>query len=58
MERDVKTYPPSQEELLEPCCEHCRADIEREPDKALLIKEKCLFETRLTDDTGGGLSWD
>lgn len=46
-------------EHVEPCCESCRHEIEQEPQKALLIMERCLFETRVTEyQTGGTLSWD
>lgn len=46
-------------EALEPCCESCKHQIEAEPHKALRIKERCLFETKVTEyQSDGPLSWD
>lgn len=44
---------------IEPCCEGCRHEIDKAPHLAPLIKERCLFGTRVTDDQGqNALSWD
>ncbi len=44
---------------VEPCCAHCKADMEKEPWRAQLIREQCLFETRVpASDDVNALSWD
>lgn len=46
-------------EELEPCCEDCRIEMERNPAQAFLTKERCLMGTRVDDiASGGALSWD
>lgn len=56
MELDHRQADPS---VSEPCCDHCREQIERQPHLASLIKEECLFGTKVTEyDPNSPLSWD
>lgn len=44
---------------VEPCCAHCKADMEKEPWRTQLIREQCLFGTRVpASDDVNALSWD
>ncbi len=44
---------------VDPCCDHCNEAMQREPWRSALIKEECLFETRVSNYmAGSALSWD
>lgn len=56
--REMPNDDPNDQEV-EPCCEDCRIEMERNPAQAVLTKERCLMGTRVVDySSGDALSWD
>lgn len=41
---------PNQAEPIEPCCDDCKEEIDEDPEKALLIKEKCLTNVKASGE--------
>lgn len=55
----LPTDSEAQDEDVTPCCDHCKKLIDENPQNALLIKEKCFFESQIIEyQPGASLDWD